>query len=85
MHKQPPPITELSETVIIRGSSYFLSKSSAVKLGVSRSETSFLEKLNILLNFLDLIWIYSLTIGELTFPSLGNIHAVRIKLAVLSR
>ncbi len=69
---------KLSDSVIIRGSSYFLSERNAKKLGFTINETSFLEKLNISLNYLDLIWMYSLTNRKLTFPNLTNINTVRI-------
>ena len=69
---------KLPESVTIRGSSYFLSRSSAERLGFSLSSTSFPEKLNILLNYLDLLWTYSLTNGSLTYPNLRNIRTVSI-------
>ncbi|WP_425236344.1 hypothetical protein [Ulvibacterium sp.] len=68
---------DLSSTTVIRGSSYFLSKRSAEKLGFEVNKTSILEKLNIALNYIDLIWMYSLSNGKLTFPNLTTILTVR--------
>jgi hypothetical protein len=69
---------DLSKTTIIRGSSYFLSERSAKKLGFTVNSTSIIEKLNIVLNYADLIWMYSLANGKLTFPKLTRITTVRI-------
>ena len=68
----------LSSTTVIRGSSYFLSRRSAEKLGFKINTTSIMEKFNIALNYVDLIWMYSLTNGKLTFPNLTRITTVRI-------
>jgi hypothetical protein len=68
----------LTNSTIIRGSSYFLSERSAKKLGFSIHKTSMIEKFNIALNYFDLIWMYSLTNGKLTFPNLTKITTVRI-------
>lgn len=67
---------DLSSTTVIRGSSYFLSQRSAEKLGFEVTKTSILEKLNIALNYIDLIWMYSLSNGKLTFPNLTTILTV---------
>lgn len=69
---------DLTNSTIIRGSSYFLSERSAKKLGFSVNKTSIIEKINIALNYFDLIWMYSLTNGKLTFPNLTKITTVRI-------
>lgn len=69
---------DLTKSTIIRGSSYFLSERSAKKLGFSVTKTSMSEKFNIALNYLDLIWMYSLANGKLTFPDLTNINTIRI-------
>lgn len=66
----------LPSNITIRGSSYFLSKRNAENLGFKVNNASFLEKLNIALNYVDLIWMYSLTNGKLTFPNLTSIITV---------
>lgn len=69
---------DISESVRVRGSSYFLSERSAKRFGFSVTKTSLLEKLNIGLNYIDLVWTYSLANGRLTFPNLNNISTVSI-------
>ncbi len=69
---------DLSDTITIRGSSYFLNQRSAEKLGFRVNSTSIAEKVNIALNYVDLIWMYSLTNGKLTFPDLTRITTVSI-------
>ena len=68
---------ELRPDVVVRGSSYFLSERSARRLGFTVSETSFLERLNLLLNVVDLLWTYSLANGQWTVPNLRNTRTVR--------
>ena len=65
-------------SVVVRGSSYFLSERNANRLGFTVTSTTSLEKLNISLNYIDLTWTYSLSNGRLTFPNLNNISTARI-------
>ncbi len=68
----------LQPNLVVRGSSYFLSSGTAKRLGFQQSKTSFPEKLNILLNYFDLVWMYSLAHNEFSMPNLKNIKTVSI-------
>jgi len=70
---------ELSDQVVVRGSSYFLSDRTIKKFGFISKRTSIPEKINILFNYLDLFWMYSCSEGKMAFPNLANIKTAKIK------
>ena len=70
--------SELSENVLIQGSSYFFNDRTAKKLGFKLSKVNFAIQMNMLINYLDLIWMYSLSQGRLTFPNLLNMQKASV-------
>ena len=69
---------KLPETVIISGSSYFFSERTANRFGFRVTGASIHEKLNTVLNYLDLLWMYSLSNNKLSFPDLKNMKSATI-------
>lgn len=68
----------LSENVLVSGSSYFFSEGTVKKLGFHTRSAGFHEQLNIATNYLDLLWMYSLAHGKLTFPKLNRVKTAEI-------
>jgi hypothetical protein len=69
----------LPESVTIKGSSYFFSESTAHRFGFSVVTATMGERLNAVINYLDLIWMYSLANKKLTFPNLSKMKRATIK------
>lgn len=74
---------KLPSELVIRGSSYFFSQSTANRLGFKIAETGMAEKMNIVINYLDLLWMYSLSWGKLAFPSIKATKTAEITAADL--
>ena len=62
----------IAETVNIVGTSYFFNKRTLHKIGFEIVTTSLFYRLNLYINFIDLIWMYSLSQGKLSIPKLWN-------------
>lgn len=59
---------KLSPNVQIEGTSYFFSEQTAKRLGFTLTTPSPAYRFNLLINFVDLIWMYSFAQGKLAFP-----------------
>lgn len=68
---------DLPPTIEITGTSYFFSDTTAKRLGFSLEPPSSFYRVNLYLNFLDLLWMYSLAKGKLVMPRLNNIRAAK--------
>jgi hypothetical protein len=62
----------LPETVEVSGTSYFFNHHSMKALGFRLEEPGWFYRLNLLVNALDLIWMYSLARGKWAIPQLGK-------------
>ncbi len=69
---------EIPDTVLIAGNTYFFNSRTARKLGFTVSRASWFHTLNILVNFIDIIWMYSLSRGKLSVPGLLNVEQLTI-------
>lgn len=69
---------ELPETVLVRGSSYFFSENTAKRLGFKIKAAGIFEKINLVFNYIDLFWTYSVSKGKISFPNLKNINTAEI-------
>ena len=68
----------ISESVNIVGTSYFLNNRSLYKMGFEVKNPSLLHRLNLIANFIDLLWMYSLSQGKLLIPKIWNAKNAKI-------
>lgn len=69
---------KIPQTVNIIGTSYFFSDRTLIKLGFVIVEPSLFYRLNILVNFIDLTYLYSLSKGRFTIPNLLSVKKASI-------
>jgi hypothetical protein len=62
----------IPETVNIVGTSYFFNNRTLNKMGFEIINPSLFYRLNLFVNFIDLIWMYSLSQGKFSIPKLWN-------------
>ena len=73
----------IPETVNIVGTSYFFSNRTLSKMGFEILDASWFYKLNLCVNLIDLIWMYSLSQGKLSIPKIWNAKKASISGAKL--
>jgi len=62
----------IPETVNIVGTSYFFNNRTLQKMGFEIVNPSLFYRLNLFVNFIDLIWMYSLSQGKFSIPKIWN-------------
>ncbi len=65
-------------TVNIVGTSYFFNESTLNKLGFELETPSLFYRINLFLNFIDLIWMYSLSKGKFAIPRFWSVKKASI-------
>jgi len=68
----------LTETVNIIGTSYFFNERTLHNLGFQIEEPSNSYRINLLLNFIDLFWMYSLSKGKVAIPRVWDVKKASI-------
>ena len=63
---------QIPESVQIVGTSYFFNERTLQKLGFQIEKASLFYQANLLINFIDLFWMYSLSRGKVSFPALWD-------------
>ena len=76
---------QIPESVSIVGTSYFFNEKTLQKFGFKLVEASAFYRLNLLVNFIDHTWMYSLAQGKLSFPKLWKAKKAHISGAALVR
>ena len=61
---------EIPKSVSIIGTSYFFNERTIKKLGFDEKKPTLFYRLNLLINFIDIFWMYSLSKNRIGFPNL---------------
>jgi hypothetical protein len=70
---------QIPESVTIVGTSYFFNDRTLHKLGFQIEKASTFYRANLFLNFIDLTWMYSLSRGKFSIPSIWDAKKASIK------
>ena len=73
----------IPKSVIISGTSYFFNKRTLNKLGFELQKPSLFYRINLLLNFIDLIWMYSIAQGHISIPKIWTANMASIEGGIL--
>ena len=68
----------ISEKVNIVGTSYFFNNRTLYKMGFEVENPSLFYRVNLIANFIDLLWMYSLSQGKLSIPRVWNAKNAKI-------
>jgi hypothetical protein len=69
----------IPESIQIVGTSYFFNERTLQQLGFQIEKASLFYRANLLINFIDLFWMYSLSCGKVSFPALWDAKKAVIK------
>ena len=69
----------IPESVNIVGTSYFFNDRTLLKLGFQIEKASLFYRINLLINGIDLFWMYSLSQGKLAIPTLWDAKKASIQ------
>lgn len=69
---------KIPSTVTIIGTSYFFNERTIEKLGFEKEKPSIFYRLNLIANFVDLIWMYSISKGYFSIPKILKAKKVKI-------
>ena len=69
----------IPESVNIVGTSYFFNKRTLYKLGFNQKSPSWFYRINLLVNFIDLIWIYYISKGHFSIPKIWIVMKASIE------
>lgn len=68
---------QIPDTVEIIGTSYFFNDRSLTRMGFEIEEPNLAYRINLYLNFIDLLWMYSLSKGKFSVPKLMHARKAR--------
>jgi hypothetical protein len=70
---------QIPKSVSVVGTSYFFSVRTLNKLGLQIEKASLYYRANLFINFIDLLWMYSLSRGKFSIPAVWNAKKATIK------
>jgi hypothetical protein len=74
---------DIPVTVNIIGTSYFFNDRTLANLGFQLEKATLFYRINLLINFIDLFWMYSLSKGRIEIPAVWNAKKARINGEIL--
>ena len=69
----------IPSSVNIMGTSYFFNDRTLTNLGFQLEKATLFYRINLLINFIDLLWMYSLSKGKLAIPAVWDAKKASIK------